>query len=84
MLMLAHRQFEKKEKLAVEIQLPSPVEKTIETDAVVIRINQVRKGSYFVAVKFTNMDSETCDDIMAFCFAEQRRMLREHVLTRDL
>jgi hypothetical protein len=84
MLMLAHRQFEKKEKLAVEIQLPSPVEKTIETDAVVIRINQVRKGSYFVAVKFTNMDSETCDDIMAFCFAEQRRMLREQVLTRDL
>lgn len=83
-LVLVHRELGKKEKLAVEIQLPSPVEKTIETDAAVLRVNQVRKGSFFAALKFTNMDSETCDDIMAFCFAEQRRMLREQVPTRDL
>ncbi|MBA2882668.1 hypothetical protein HNR65_003022 [Desulfosalsimonas propionicica] len=83
-LMMVYQQVQKKEKLAMEIRVPEPVSKTLEADAVVLRINQVRKGFFSVAVRFTNMDSETCDDIMAFCFAEQRRMLREQVLTRDL
>lgn len=83
-LMMVHHQVQKKEKLAMEIRVPEPVGKTLEIDAIVLRLNQVRKGTFSVAVRFTNMDSETCDDIMAFCFAEQRRMLREQVLTRDL
>ncbi|MCF8025535.1 MAG: PilZ domain-containing protein [Desulfobacteraceae bacterium] len=84
MLMISDQELRKKEKLAVEIRVPKPVEKTLKLDAIVLRVNQVRKNKWQVAVRFTNMDSESCDDIMAYCFAEQRRLLREQVITRDL
>ncbi len=84
MLLMLDQEVRKKEKLVVAFGMPEPVEKTLSCDAVVLRINQARKNRWYVAVRFTNMDSETCDDIMAFCFAEQRRLLREQVITRDL
>jgi len=83
-LLITAAPVEKKEKLVLEITLPEPVKKTITCDALVLRVSRKKGEERFVAVKFTDMDSERCDDIMAFCFAEQRRLLREQVIPRDL
>lgn len=84
MLMILNQEMGKKEKLELEISVPEPVKKTIKCDAVVLRVKRERRNAFFVAVKFAGLDSEACDDIMAYCFAEQRRLLREQVITRDL
>ena len=49
-----------------------------------MRVDKKDPGRLFVAVEFEALDAGICDDIMAFCFAEQRRMLREQVVTKDL
>lgn len=84
MLMMLNQPLGKKEKLELEIYLPDPVKSTIKASSQVLRVKKERGNSFFVAVKFTDLDAEHCDDIMAFCFAEQRRRLRENVITRDL
>jgi c-di-GMP-binding flagellar brake protein YcgR len=83
-LLIIPKPVEKREKLLLEIYLPDPVKKTITCEATVLRINPKKGQERFVAVKFADLDSDMCDDIMAFCFAEQRRLLREQVTTRDL
>lgn len=84
MLMILNQEMGKKEKVELEIYLPDPVKKTIKCDAVVLRVKRERRNAFFVAVRFAGLDSEACDDIMAYCFAEQRRLLREQVITRDI
>lgn len=72
-----------KERLLIEIDLPGPVHKKIICQASVIRVNTVKKDAYFAALQFHNLDPEHCDNIMSFCFAEQRRILREQVITNS-
>lgn len=84
MLLMTARRLRQKETLAVDIYVPDPVKKRIRCDAVVLRVSRIRENVFFTAVRFVNLDSANCDDIMAFCFAEQRRLLREQVITRDI
>ncbi|MCF8038390.1 MAG: PilZ domain-containing protein [Desulfohalobiaceae bacterium] len=83
-LMTTDQPLAAREKLMLEIHLPEPVHKTIHCQASVIRVNQVKTALYYTAVQFHGLDSENCDDIMSYCFAEQRRLLREQVVTKDL
>lgn len=83
-LLVLEKPVEKREKLKLEICLPDPVKKTLSCEAIVLRISPKKNEERFVAVKFTDVDSDQCDDIMAFCFAEQRRLLREQVIPRDM
>ena len=83
MLMIVDQPLTKKEILALDIHVPEPSPKVISCHGMVVRIKTLQE-SYVVAVKFTDLDSEMCDDIMAFCFAEQRRMLREMVIPKNL
>jgi len=82
-LLIVEQPLAKKEILAIDIQTPEPNPKVISCHAMVVRINKFQ-DSYLAALKFTDLDSEMCDDIMAFCFAEQRRMLREMVIPKNL
>lgn len=82
-LMIMDRPVAKKEMLALEIQTPEPCKKNISCRGVVVRLQKFQ-SSYFVAVKFNDLEPHMCDDIMAFCFAEQRRMLREMVIPKDI
>lgn len=83
MLVLINEKVEKKERLVFEIELPEPVKKTLTAEATVLRIEKTQEGASRVAVMFEN-SAEIGDDIMGYCFAEQRRMLREQVLTKDM
>jgi hypothetical protein len=83
-LLIVTRPVEKRTKLMLDIYLPDPVKKTITCEADVLRVNPKKGQERFVAVRFADLESDMCDDIMAFCFAEQRRLLREQVTTRDL
>ncbi len=83
MLMVTDMRVEKRERLVISIELPEPVEKTIKADATVLRVGKEMPGYLQVAVIFENAH-EIGDDIMGYCFAEQRRLLREKVVTRDM
>jgi len=83
-LLVTNQPVEKKEKLLLEMHVPDPVKKIIKCEAVALRINKLKESESFVAVRFLDLESDMCDDIMAFCFAEQRRLLREQVVPRDL
>jgi hypothetical protein len=83
MLMIVDQSLTKKEILALDIHIPEPSHKVISCHGMVVRIKTLQ-DSYVVAVKFTDLDSDMCDEIMAFCFAEQRRMLREMVIPKNL
>jgi hypothetical protein len=83
MMMIVDQPLIKKEILALDIHIPEPGHKVISCHGMVVRIKAL-PDSYVVAVKFTDLDSDICDDIMAFCFAEQRRMLREMVIPKNL
>ncbi len=83
MLITVDRPLAKKQILGLDIQTPEPYRKVISCHGRVVRAKKFL-DSYFVAVKFTDLDSAMCDDIMAFCFAEQRRMLRELVIPKNL
>lgn len=78
------RPLRKKERLLFEISLPEPVRKNANAKAVVKRVQAKDVKRFFLAVEFTDHDADRCDDIMAYCFAEQRRMLREQVTTKDM
>jgi hypothetical protein len=78
------RPLKKQERLLFQIALPEPVRKTVTAKAKVLRVQAKDVHCFAVAVQFTDQDGERCDDIMAFCFAEQRRMLREQVITKDI
>ncbi|MFO8083542.1 MAG: PilZ domain-containing protein [Desulfobacterales bacterium] len=82
-LITLDRPVAKNEILALDIQTPEPCKKIISCHGTVVRVKKFQ-SSYFVGIKFTDLDSNMCDDIMAFCFAEQRRMLRELVIPKDL
>ena len=84
MLVEIDRPLKKQERLVFSISLPHPIRKTITAKAVVRRVQAKDVDRFSLAVKFTDQDADRCDDIMAFCFAEQRRMLREQVLTKDM
>jgi|GEM_PF-3372380 len=73
----------KGEILALDIQTPEPFARIISCHGMVVRVQKFQ-DSYFVGIKFTDLDSSMCDDIMAFCLSEQRRMLREMVIPKDL
>ncbi len=83
-LIVVYKRVEKKKKILLDMYLPDPVKKTISCEAEVLRVSRRRDEEHFVAARFTDLDTEHCDDIMAFCFAEQRRLLREQVITRDM
>lgn len=84
MLLMVNQEVREKEKLVMNLRVPEPVERTLNCDAVVLRINHARRNRWYVAIQFTGMDPDTCNDIIAFCLAEQRRLLSEQVITRDL
>lgn len=71
------------QKLSIRIHLPAPVNRTVTCAAHTLRVNSSADDVFFAALQFTDLDPDVCDDIMAFCFAEQRRLLREQVMTRD-
>jgi hypothetical protein len=83
MLMIVDQPLTKKEILALKIHTPEPSSKVISCHGIVVRIKTLQ-DSYVVAIKFTDLNSDMCDDIMSFCFAEQRRMLREMVIPKNL
>lgn len=70
--------------LTIQISLPAPVNRDITCPAQILRVKRTDDDLYFAALQFTSLEPDICDDIMAFCFAEQRRLLREQVMTRDL
>lgn len=83
LLITMDRPLAKKEILALDIQTPEPFTKIISCHGMVVRVQKFQ-DSYFIGIKFTDLDSSMCDEIMAFCFSEQRRMLREMVITKDM
>jgi hypothetical protein len=83
MLLIVDRPLIKNEILSLNIQTPEPGKKTISCNGKVVRIKKYQ-DSHIVALRFTDLDSDMCDDIMAFCFAEQRRMLKEMVIPKNL
>ena len=78
------RPLKKQERLLFHITLPEPVRKTVTAKAKVLRVQAKDVDCFAVAVQYTDQDADRCDDIMAHCFAEQRRMLREQVITKDM
>lgn len=68
-----------KEKLALEITLNPSTELSVPALGQVVRLTQVRKGPKGVAVQFTDIASGDRDRIIAFCFAEQRKKLRNRI-----
>lgn len=83
MLLITDQPVYKKDRIVFEIRLPEPVTKSIKGDATVLRVERQGSAKFLVAVMFENAD-EICDDIMKYCFAEQRRLLREKVFTKDM
>ncbi len=83
MLLIMDQPVRKKDRLVFEIRLPEPITKSIKGDATVLRVERQGSAKFLVAVMFDNTE-EICDDIMKFCFAEQRRLLREKVFTKDM
>lgn len=83
LVMLTGEQVAEKDTLVFEIDFPEPVEKTLSAEATVVRFEKIAENDYRVAVMLENAD-EIADDIMQFCFAEQRRMLREKVMTKGV
>ncbi|MGM0454183.1 MAG: PilZ domain-containing protein [Thermodesulfobacteriota bacterium] len=83
MMLVFDQPVKRKDRLVLDIHLPDPVNRSVTCKAVVLRVNQKDAGRFFVAAEFEALDAGICDDIMAFCFAEQRRMLREKVATKD-
>lgn len=84
LLVEVDRPLKKKDRLMFEITLPEPVRKTVSATAHVRRVQAKDLDCFSLAVEFTDQDADRCDDIMAYCFAEQRRMLREQVITKDM
>ena len=83
-LMTTSRPVEAGQTLSIHISLPAPANRDITCPAQILRVNRTEDGRYFAALQFTSLEPDICDDIMAYCFAEQRRLLREQVMTRDL
>lgn len=83
-LMSTDHPLEAGQKLSLHISLPAPIDRKIVCPAHILRVNQTEDDLFFAALQFTDLEPDICDDIMAFCFAEQRRLLREQVMTRDL
>ncbi len=83
MLVMTVERVDRRERLVFEVVLPEPAKKTITCDATVLRVENDPLGRLRVAVRFEN-SHEIGDDIMGYCFAEQRRLLREKVVTKDL
>ena len=83
MLVMTEERVDRRERLVLELALPEPIQKTITCDATVLRVENDPLGRMLVAVRFENAP-EIADDIMGYCFAEQRRLLREKVVTKDL
>ncbi len=83
-LMTTSHPIEAGQTLSIQISLPAPVNRDIACPAQILRVNRTDDDLYFAALQFTDLEPDICDDIMAFCFAEQRRLLREQVMTRDL
>ena len=72
-----------RECLSMEIHLPGSPPACAFAAAEVIRMTGSDEASRGVAVKFTDIESEDRDEIIAYCFAEQRRQLRTRVRLTD-
>lgn len=75
---------ESKEKLSVEIFLPGSPPMRAFAIAEVIRMTGADEDSRGVAMKFSEIEESDRDEIVGFCFAEQRRQLRNRVRIPDL
>ena len=83
MLVVMEDAIQRKDRVILGITLPEPVTKEIKGIGTVLRVQKTNAGTFLVAIRFENAD-EIGDDIMKYCFAEQRRLLREQVLTKDM
>lgn len=70
---------EPKERLSVEIFLPGSPPTRAFAIAEVIRMTGSDEASRGVAMKFNEIDDNDRDEIVGFCFAEQRRQLRNRI-----
>jgi hypothetical protein len=75
---------EEDQKLRFEITLPYPDKITLICFGSILRVKEKRDGTSLIAIKFDDIPEEDCDAIMAYCFAEQRRQLRENVRVSDM
>lgn len=82
--MTTQQPLETEDVLSLRICLPAPVDREIVCQARILRVNRTEDELSFAALQFISLEPDICDDIMAYCFAEQRRLLREQVMTRDL
>lgn len=71
------------ERLSVEILLPGAPPARIFAVVEVIRMTGSDEASRGVALKFAEIGEDHRDQIVAFCFAEQRRQLRSRVKLTD-
>ncbi len=83
-LIVSEKVLGKRQKLQFEIKLPYPEKVTIYCCGKILRVIEKRDGSCLTAIQFEDVAEEDCDAIMAYCFAEQRRQLRENVRVSDI
>ncbi len=72
-----------KESLDLELVLDPEAEIVVPAVGEVVRLTEVRKELKGVGIKFVEISSKDRDRIIAFCFAEQRKQLRDRVRVID-
>ncbi len=66
----------------IELTLPYP-EKKVFCIGHLVRSKKLKNGSWQAALHFNELDEKDREDIIANCFREQRRRLRENIQTAD-
>ncbi len=69
-------------RVKIDLTLPHP-EKTISCIGHLVRIKELNNGNWQAALHFNELDEKDREDIIANCFREQRRRLRENIQTAD-
>jgi len=83
-LIVSEKVLQKGQRIQFEIRLPYPEKVTFYCSGKILRAKEKRDGSCLIAIQFDDIEEEDCDSIMAYCFAEQRRQLRENVRVSDI
>ncbi len=80
----SRERFKVEEKIGLEIHLPETPEDRICCVGHVVRVFDENEGSKAVALQFVEIEAKDRDHLIAFCFSEQRKALRNKIKVLDL
>ncbi len=69
-------------EVKIDLQLTQP-EKIVSCMGHLVRLTALSNGQWQAALHFINVANKDREDIIANCFSEQRRRLRENIQTND-